>query len=310
MKDSMSNGAVHSEEYAERARYASGVLFLLSGTVAFSSAGLFVRILGKDAATTLFWRGIFTALVITLFIAWRERSRTLDAFRAVGRAGLVVSLCNALSMGAYVTSLQYTTVANNSVIFGTGPFMTAGLAWLLIRERPTASTLIFSVLALFGATLVVGSSFRLSADSLIGDALAVFMTLTFAMKTVLVRRHANVSMVPTGALGAAFGCIGAIPFVREWSLTSAELATFALFGFMQQGAGLILTTIGIARVPSAHAALLMAFDVPMSPTWVWLVVGERPSAWVFAGGGVVLAAVIGHILVESRRRRAALASVQ
>src|SRR5690606_36156884 len=117
--------------------------------------------------TTLFWRGVFTAAVIIAYVAWREGPRTLEAFRAVGRAGLAISLCNALSMGAFITSLQYTTVANNSVIFGTSPFMTAALAWLLIRERPSTSTLGFSALALAGAILVVGSSFRLSADSLI-----------------------------------------------------------------------------------------------------------------------------------------------
>jgi len=300
----VSGEAVETARRAESASYASGVLLLLAGTIAFSSAGLFVRILGKDAATTLFWRGIFTALVITLYVAWREGPRTLEAFRSVGRAGIMISLCNALSMGAFIASLQYTTVANNSVIFGTSPFMTAALAWLLIRERPSPSTLLFSGVALVGAVLVVGSSFRLSAEGLVGDVLAVFMTLAFAVKTVLVRRHASISMVPTGALGAAFGCVGAAPFVKEWSLTASELVTFALFGVMQQGVGLILTTIGIARVPSAHAALLMSFDVPMSPTWVWLVVGERPGAWVIVGGALVLTAVVGHILVESRRRRA------
>jgi drug/metabolite transporter (DMT)-like permease len=46
----------------------------------------------------------------------------------------------------------------------------------------------------------------------------------------------------------------------------------------------------------------MALDVPLSPTWVWLVVGERPAALALAGGALVLAAVVGHILVETRRR--------
>ena len=89
--------------------------------------------------------------------------------------------------------------------------MTAGLAWLVIGERPSAATLGFSLLALIGVTLVVGSSARLSADGLVGDALAVAMTLAFAVKTVLVRRHASISMVPTGALGALMGCAGAAP---------------------------------------------------------------------------------------------------
>lgn len=287
---------------ADASNYLSGVLLLLAGTVAFSSAGLFVRILGKDAATTLFWRGLFTALAVIAYVVWREGPRTFQAFRAVGRAGLAISVLNAASMGTFIASLQFTTVANNSIIFGTSPFVTAALAWLLIRERPSTSTLAFSLLALAGATLVVGSSARLSTEGLIGDALAVVMTLTFAVKTVLVRKHAAVSMVPTGALGALIGSVGAAPFVTEWALTKAELVTFALFGFTQQGLGLILTTIGIARVPSAHAALLMALDVPLSPSWVWLVVGERPATMALAGGIVVLAAVVGHILVEGRRR--------
>lgn len=284
--------------------FASGVILLLTGTVAFSTAGLFVRILDKDAATTLFWRGIFTALIVLVFVAWRERGRTVHAFYAIGWAGLAISLLNAASMGAFITSLQYTTVANNSIIFGTSPFMTAALAWLLIRERPSSTTLAFSSLALLGAFIVVGSSFSISTRGLIGDALAVLMTLAFALKTVLVRKYATVSMVPTGALGAIIGSLCAIPFVTEWTLTRAELATFALFGFTQQGLGLILTTIGIARVPSAQAALLMSLDVPLSPTWVWLVIGERPAALALLGGAVILLAVIGHILVESRRRQA------
>lgn len=299
----MSSEIVDSARSAENANYASGVILLLTGTIAFSSAGLFVRILGKDAATTLFWRGLFTALIVILYVAWREGPRTLSAFRAVGWPGLAISCLNAASMGSFIASLQYTTVANNSIIFGTSPFMTAALAWLLIRERPSASTLSFAALALAGATLVVGSSFRLSVDGLIGDALAVLMTLSFAIKTVLVRKHANVSMVPTGALGALIGSAGAAPFVSEWALTWGELAIFALFGFTQQGLGLILTTIGIARLPSAHAALLMALDVPLSPTWVWLAIGERPAALALAGGALVLTAVIGHIVVEGRRRR-------
>jgi drug/metabolite transporter (DMT)-like permease len=299
----LSSESVDTATPAASPSYASGVVLLLAGTVAFSSAGLFVRILGKDTATTLFWRGLFTAVIVLAYVAWREGHRMIPACRAVGRAGVAISILNAVSMGCFVASLQYTTVANNSIIFGTSPFMTAALAWLLIRERPSTSTLAFSALALLGACIVVGSSIQFSASGLIGDGLAVLMTLSFAIKTVLVRKHASVSMVPTGAFGALIGCGAAAPFVTQWVLTRDEFLTFALFGFTQQGLGLILTTIGIARVPSAHAALLMALDVPLSPTWVWLVVGETPPLLALTGGSIVIAAVVGHILVEGHRRR-------
>lgn len=286
-----------------RSDYLSGVVLILIGTVAFSSAGLFVRVIGKDAATLLFWRGLFTALAVVAFVAWREGRGTWASFRAIGWPGLSIAALSAASMGSFIASLQTTTVANNSIIFGTGPFITAALAWFMIRERPSAPTIVCAIIALLGALLVMGSSLRLSRAALIGDGLAVLMTVTFAIKTVLVRKHRTVPMVPAACVGALMGSVGAIPFVQEWSLSAGEMAMFALFGFTQQGLGLILVTLGAARIPAAHGALLMAFDLPLSPLWVWLAFGERPTSLAFAGGIVILAAIVGHVIVEGRRSR-------
>jgi drug/metabolite transporter (DMT)-like permease len=282
------------------ANYVSGLVLVLIGTVAFSSAGLFVRLLAFDAASTLFWRGVFTALCIGLFVVWREGHNTWAAFRAIGRPGLVIAAFSAASMGCFIASLQYTTVANNSIIFGTGPFLTAGLAWLLIGERPSVATVLCSLIAFGGGVIVLGSSFQLGAANLWGDVLAVLMTVTFALKTVLVRKHRDVPMVPSACVAAVLGSIGAAPFVEIWSPTLPQLGTLALFGFLQQGAGLILTTIGIGRMPAAHSALLMALDLPMSPLWVWLAFGETPAAGALVGGALVLAAIVVHVLLESR----------
>jgi drug/metabolite transporter (DMT)-like permease len=287
-----------------RADYLSGVILILLGTVAFSSAGLFVRVVDKDAATILFWRGLFTALAVICFVAWREGRGTWAAFLAIGKPGLVIAALSAASMGCFIASLQTTTVANNSIIFGIAPFLTAGLAWGMIHERPSLPTILFSCVALLGALLVLSSSLQLSSAVIFGDFLAVLMTVTYAIKTVLVRKHRDVPMVPATCVGALMGSLGAIPFVQQWSLSGTEIAQFALFGFTQQGAGLILTTIGVARIPAAHAALLMAFDLPLSPLWVWWAFGERPTALAFAGGLVILAAIVGHVIVEGRRQRA------
>lgn len=283
--------------------YLAGVLFLVIGTVAFSSAGFFVRLIGHDAATVLFWRGIFSAIAITGGVIWREGSSTPRAFRDMGWAGLAVAALSTASMASFIASLQFTTVANNSIIFGTGPFLIAGLAWLMISERPSAPTLFFAAIALSGAVLVVGSSAKISGPGLIGDALAFLMTVTYAIKTVIVRKHRTSPMLAAGALGALLGSICAFPFVRDVWIGWETVWLFAMFGFCQQGLGLILTTLGIARIPAAHAALLMALDLPMSPVWVWLAFGEQPTAMGLAGGLVVLAAIVGHILVEGHRRR-------
>ncbi len=287
-----------------RAAYLGGIALLLAGTICFSSAGFYVRAIGRDSETLLFWRGIFTAFAIIGFIWWRSgrsASKTIAEFHGMGLPGYWVAVLSTASMACFVASLQYTSVANNSFIFGIGPFMIAGLAWMMIAERPSATTLACATIALLGAGLVLGSSLQLSGSRLIGDGLAVLMTLSFAVKTVLVRQHRGRSMIAAGCVGALIGTAGALLFGPDYAISWREVGLFALFGFTQQGAGLILTTLGIARVPAAHAALIMTLDLPLAPLWVWLAFGEAPTVMGLAGGLIVLAAIFGHILIEGRR---------
>ena len=284
-----------------RSDYVVGIGLLILGAIAFSSAGFFVRLIGHDAPTILFWRGIFTGLTVLLYVVWREGRGTWASFRGMGLPGVAVSLLSTISMVCFVTSLQYTTVANNSIIFGTAPFLTAGLAWFMIAERPTSVTLLFSGVALTGAALVVGSSLHMSTAYAWGDALAFGMTLSFAIKTVLLRQYRSRPMVPSGCIGAIVGSILTAPFA-QLAITWQELGLFALFGFTQQGAGVILTTLGIARVPAAQSALILTLDLPLSPVWVWTIFGERPTAMALVGGMIVLCAIIGHIMLDGRRK--------
>ena len=301
--ETMIDDGMRAETDPARNTYVRGVVLLILGAIAFSSAGLFVRLIGRDAATILFWRGLFTVLAVLTFLLWRHgKAETLRQFLGMGRPDLAVALCQVASMACFISSLQFTTVANNSIIFGISPFLTAGLAWLMIRERPSVETMLLSLVALGGALLVVGNTFMLSRAGLAGDGLAVLMTLFVSVKTVLLRKHVGRSMIPANCFGAVLGSLGAAPFVADWTISQRELVLFALFGFTQQGAGLILTTIGTPYVPAAHAALLLSLDLPLAPAWVWLLFGERPTAMGLIGGLIVLAAILAHIVIEGRRQ--------
>jgi drug/metabolite transporter (DMT)-like permease len=39
----------------------------------------------------------------------------------------------------------------------------------------------------------------------------------------------------------------------------------------------------------------------LNPIWVFLILGERPSRWAIIGGAVIMAAVIAHTLINSRK---------
>ncbi len=65
-----------------------------------------------------------------------------------------------------------------------------------------------------------------------------------------------------------------------------------------------LITLGVRYVPAAQVSLLALSEMVLAPIWVWLAVDEAPAMLTLAGGGVVLAAVIGQALAGLREERA------
>jgi hypothetical protein len=114
----------------------AGSLIVAVAAVAFSTAGVFTRMISADVWTMLFWRGLFGGLLIAAYIVWRERGATWAAFAAVGRAGLMTAGCSTVGTICFIVALRQTTVADVTVIYATAPFLAAGIAWVWTRERP------------------------------------------------------------------------------------------------------------------------------------------------------------------------------
>ena len=50
-------------------------------------------------------------------------------------------------------------------------------------------------------------------------------------------------------------------------------------------------TLGARHVPAVELALLSMSELVLAPLWVWLAVGEVPSAFTLAGGAIVMTAI-------------------
>jgi drug/metabolite transporter (DMT)-like permease len=85
----------------------------------------------------LFWRGIFAAFGLLVFMLVTQRGNAWRQFRDLGRGGWLFAAISGLGMICYITSLTLTTVAHNAIIYGTVPFIAAGLGWLVLREKPS-----------------------------------------------------------------------------------------------------------------------------------------------------------------------------
>jgi drug/metabolite transporter (DMT)-like permease len=267
-----------------------GTVLILASALAFSTAGLFTRLLATDVWTMLFWRGLWGGAFIAAFIVWRERAGTWRAVRAIGGAGLVAAACSTLATICFVNALRRTTVADVTIIYATAPFFAAGLAWLWGRQREGGRTLLASGLALVGVVVMFGGADTRGA--LAGDGLALMMTLLMAGMMVVVRRKRAVSMLPASCLSALACAVVEAPFADPWAVGLREFVLLAVFGVTQFGLGLLLLTLGGRLVSAARASLIANLELPVAPMWVWLAFGEVPGFATLLGGAVVMVAVL------------------
>lgn len=286
-------------------RYLGWTLVALSA-VAWSTAGFFTRLIEEDVWTILFWRGFFGGLTFALIVAVQSRGKVIKAYGSLGGMGLLLAATSGLGMIAFLGSLRLTTVADVYVIYATVPFITAGVAWLILRERSPWILLAASALALAG--VVVTLSGARYGGSLLGQFVAFLMTLTMALMTVILRWKRDIPVMPALGLSAWIAAFIAFWFCDPFDVSAADLALLALFGLTQSALGLMLFGMGSRMIPAAEATLLTALDVPLAPLWVWLAFGEVPGSHTLVGGAIVLAAVFGHIWFEMRRSRSVAVS--
>lgn len=275
-----------------------GIALVVAAAVAWSTAPFFTRLLPFDPWTILFWRGLFGAATAAAFVLVYARAGIAREFRAIGRPGLLYAGISSLGMIAFVVSLKLTTVAHVAIIYATVPFFAAGLAWLALGEAVRRATLLASGAAFCGVALTAIAGAGEGAVS--GDVLAFAMTLLMAGMIVVARHSRGIPMIPAACLAAMLTALASLPFATLWPIGAREMGLLALFGATNVGLGLILFTLGSQLIPAAESALIGSLEAPLAPLWVWLAFAETPRPSTLAGGALVLAAVLAHILLSAR----------
>lgn len=271
----------------------AGFLIVTASTLAWSTAGLFIRLIDLDTATVLVWRGLFAALGLTAVLVATQGWQGFGGFRRLGLAGWLYTAISTVSVFLYIGALVATSIAHVVVIYAAVPFLAAFLGWLMIGERPARSAVLASLAALAGAVVMVGFG---SDGTLVGDLMALGMTVGMALLIVIGRRSPQIPTLPAGILSSLIASALALPFAAVPLPEPGQIAWLAAFGLVNSAIGFSLFLIGSRHLPPVETALIGALEAPVAPLWVWLAFAETPSTATLIGGTVVMAAVVFHIL--------------
>jgi drug/metabolite transporter (DMT)-like permease len=286
------------------ATYARGVVLTLVTAIAWSSTGLVFRYV-EDASAwqILFFRALALSAALAIVLVLRSGRNTARAVVAVGWPGVIAAVFLGLGSVFFIFAIQHTTIANVAFLTSSTPFLAAIAAWLVLRERVSRATGVSILIAMAGVAVMVAEGF--AVGGWFGNLMALGCATVSAGYVVALRygRHADLS--PCVFLSGLVAMAIAVPFVGDFAITWHDLALCATQGMLISAVCNVVFTYCARWVPAGELTLLGMFEAVLSPTWVWLLLGEVPTAWTLAGGAIVLAAVAGQAAAAFRRRPAA-----
>ena len=279
------------------------ILLMIASSVVISFSGLVVRLLDAGPLVMNFYRALFLMGAILVLLFLRYRGAAIVRVIGVGWPGL---MAGAMLAGAGITFLQsmtHTTVANTLFVLGGIPFVTSGLAWIFLKEKPGRPTLVTMIIAFFGIVIMIGEGFTIG--SVYGNLMALMTTLFFSIYAVIVRFNRQVDMLPailisTVLIMAMTGLTqrGVLPISKD------DLRLCLLWGGVMSGFTSASFIVASRHIIAAELTIFMLLEFALGPVWVWLFVNEIPSKWTLAGGALVIVAVLGRSILELRARSA------
>ncbi len=283
---------------------------LVSGVLAVSTGAIFARLADAPALVIAAYRVGLAVVVITPIALWRARAELLALSRRDLLLGLASGFFLALHFAAWISSLDYTSIANSVVLVNTNPLWVALFTPFITRERIPTATRISVLLSVIGGAVIGAGDFALGPRALLGDGLALLGSICAAIYLLLGRDlRKNVSLL--AYIQICYGCAAAVLWliVLGAGLPIAGFSTDTVAAFWAMA--LIPQLIGHTsynwslRWFSASMVAVSLLGEPIGATILgYIIFGEAVTLSKFIGGGLILVAIYIASVGEERRRAA------
>lgn len=278
-----------------------GYLITLLGVIWLSPDALVLKLIDSDTLAVLGWRGGLAAIVLSIYLLFRDGPGFPSMIWAQGWRLLVLALCYGINTATFVGAIAYSSVADVLVILAATPFVAAALGWMLMRETPTPRTTLAILLGAVG--VLIAAAGGIGGGSILGIILAILTTVMLAFQFTLLRFWPDLDNVAAVIIGSVMVAILSFATSDPFAIEGTQRLWAILLGTVLTPVAFTLVMIGPRYLPAAEVSLMMLLETALGPLWVWIVLGDAPSLTAFIGGAVIILAVL--VAASSAFRRTA-----
>ena len=287
---------------------------LLLAILATSTASTFIRFAQAEGAPSLVIAAIRLGIAASILapVAWiRDRAE----LRLLSRSDMLLTVISgtflAIHFATWISSLEYTSVANSVVLVSTSPLWVAILSSVFLKERLTPLAIIGLALALVGGTViglsdacVIQKGIRcpelgqiLQGRAMWGNFLALCGALAVSGYLLIGRKaRAKVSLIPYIALAYGICALVLIVFMLAAGQTpvgysSAAYTWIFLLAVVPQLIGHSTFNWLLKYLPATMVAVTTLAEPVGSAALAYIFLKEALSPGVLSGGALILAGI-------------------
>ncbi len=270
---------------------------LFAGATCIALSPIWVRVADVGPTASAFWRVALAAPLLWAVAALVPRAVAIpDRNRRI--LLLLAGLAFAGDLVFWHWSIQFTSVANSTLLANLASIFVTLAAWLLWRQRPTGQFLLALALALAGVVMLVRTSLDFSPRALLGDALGVVTAMFYAwyllsVKGLRDRGAATLQLMAVTTTVTAAILLPVALVSGEVLLPPSAAGWLVLIGlaWISHAAGQGLIAYALAHLPAAFSSVGLLFQPVMAAAFAWALLDEPLVALQVAGGAVVLTGI-------------------
>lgn len=276
-----------------------GISAILLGGIAIGSAAIFMRLSPVAPSAAAFWRMALSIPVFALFIAANPAVRAQLKHLSTGDMKRIgwVGFWFAVDLFFWHWAVEETTVANATLLANLASVFTVVVGYLLFRQRVSRVFMAGLVLALAGASTLVGQNAALSPDYLFGDFLGLMTS--FALTGYIIMAAEARKSVPTTTLMVGSAVVSALLLLPAAYADQGAFMPTTFDGWLPllglalvthvMGQGLII--YGLAHISAALGAIGLLIQPVVAAILAWAIFGEALGALHLIGGGLILVGI-------------------
>ena len=276
----------------------SAILLILASTVGISFGGLIMRqIEFGNAWQITFHRNLAFFIAISLILVKSYRLASFGSITAVGRPGIIAGIFLAIANICFIHSLSITSVANTLFTLSAIPFITATIAFFVLKEVISFKTFLIMATAFLGIILMVFEG--LQSNQFTGMALAFCTALSFSCFAIILRKYNYLDMIPCLLISSFF--VIAITYIVSAGnifIPIKEIAYCFFWGGVLSGFVNSAFIFATRYLSASEVTLFMLLEFSLGPMWVWLFLNETVSSQTLAGGAIVIFCVSVNSLLK------------